>query len=154
MNFQRLVNTLETWQTGNETSMAEVLHRLATTFKRRSLLIIVSDFFDELEPLAQSLKQFRHLGHEVVLVQVVAPEEEDFPFSKPTLFRSLELDTHRILVDPHRLRSLYLQQYQEFLKELSQMCGNVGIDYIKLLTNEPYHKALGAYLDRRNRDGR
>lgn len=154
MNFQRLVNTLETWQTGNETSMAEVLHHLATTFKRRSLLIIVSDFFDELEPLAQSLKQFRHLGHEVVLVQVVAPEEEDFPFSKPTLFRSLELDTHRILVDPHRLRSLYLQQYQEFLKELSQMCGNVGIDYIKLLTNEPYHKALGAYLDRRNRDGR
>lgn len=154
MNFQRLAHTLENWKTGGETSMADVFHRLATTFKRRSLVIIVSDFFDQLEPLSQSLKQFRHLGHEVVLVQVVAPEEEDFPFSRPTLFRSLELDTHRILVDPHRLRSLYLQQYQEFLKELSQMCGNVGIDYIKLLTTEPYHKALGAYLDRRNRGGR
>ena len=89
-----------------------------------------------------------------VSTRFVAPEEEDFPFTKPTLFRSLELDTHRILVDPHRLRSTYLQQYQEFLKEMKQVYGHTGIDYVKLTTTEPYHKAHGAYIASRQRIGR
>ena len=154
MTFRRITDTLETMQTGNETSLAGVFQKIAPTLKRRSLLIIISDFFDNIDQLGQALKQFRHANHEVVLIQVVAPEEEDFPFNKPTLFRSLELDTHRILVDPHRLRSMYLQQYQEFLKEMKQVCGHTGIDYVKLVTNEPYHKALGAYIASRQRIGR
>ena len=154
MTFRRIVNTLETMQTGKETSLAGVFEQMAPTLKRRSLLIIVSDFFDDLDRLGQALKQFRHANHEVVMIQVVAPEEEDFPFSKPTLFRSLELDTHRILVDPHRLRKTYIEQYQAFLKGLKQICGHTGIDYIKLVTNQPYHKALGAYIDSRQRGGR
>jgi len=154
MTFQRITETLDSLQTGHETSLAGVFEKIAPTLKRRSLLIILSDFFDTLEHLGQALKQFRHANHEVVLIQIVAPEEEDFPFSKPTLFRNLELETDRILVDPHRLRSTYLQQYQEFLKELNLVCGHTGIDYIKLVTNEPYHKALGAYIASRKRIGR
>lgn len=154
MTFQRIAETLNNWQPGRETSLGGVLASIAPTLKRRSLIIIVSDFFDDMDTLARSLQMFRHASHEVVLVRVVAPEEEDFPFSRPTLFRSMELDTHRILVDPHRLRSLYLKQYQEFSAELAQLCGRTGIDYLKLVTNEPYHKALGAYLDRRRRDGK
>ena len=49
---------------------------------------------------------------------------------------------------------MYLQQYQEFLKEMKQVCGHTGIDYVKLVTNEPYHKALGAYIASRQRIGR
>jgi uncharacterized protein (DUF58 family) len=154
MTFQRIAATLDGMQPGQETSLSTVFNKIAPTLKRRSLLIIISDFFDDLEHLGQALKQFRHANHEVLMIQVVAPEEEDFPFNKPTMFRSLELDSHRILVDPHRLRSMYLQQYQEFLAELTQICGHNRIDYIKLLTTEPYHKALGAYLASRKRSVR
>ncbi|MFO1006749.1 MAG: DUF58 domain-containing protein [Planctomycetaceae bacterium] len=146
MTFQRIAATLDAMQPGQETSLASVFAKIAPTLKRRSLLIIISDFFDDLEHLGQALKQFRHANHEVLMLQIVAPEEEDFPFNKPTMFRSLELDSHRILVDPHRLRSMYLQQYQDFISELAQICGHNHIDYIKLTTTEPYHKALGAYL--------
>lgn len=154
MTFQRITQTLNQWQPGSETSLGKVLKSIAPTLKRRSLLIIVSDFFDDLDSLGHALELFRHASHEVVLVRIVAPEEEDFPFSRPTLFRSLERDSHRILVDPHRLRSLYLKQYEEFSTELDHLCGRTGIDYLKLVTNEPYYKALGAYLDRRRRAGR
>jgi uncharacterized protein (DUF58 family) len=119
--------------------------------KRRSLVFIFSDFFDRLEPLTQALKQFRHARHEVVLFQVVAPEEEEFPFGRPTQFRSLERAGHRILVDPHRLRAIYLEQYQKFAEELVRVCGNAAVDFHKLVTNEPYQKALGAFLDARSR---
>ncbi|MGH7127303.1 MAG: DUF58 domain-containing protein, partial [Planctomycetaceae bacterium] len=82
---------------------------------------------------------------------VVAPEEEDFPFSRPTQFRNLEREGHRLLVDPHQLRAHYLERYREFCTELARRCGTVGVEYQKFLTDEPYHTALGAFLNARAR---
>lgn len=152
MTFQRITGALQAWEpAGRETSLARVFEQLVPTLKRRSLIVLISDFFDDLEPLRNALQQFRHERHEVVLFSIVAPEEEEFPFTRPTLFRSLERSSHRILVDPNRLRSIYLEQYARFRDGLEQMCGNLGVDLVRLTTSEPYHKALGAYLDARAR---
>lgn len=150
-NFQRLVKTLEEGEPGGETSLASVIEQIVPTIKRRSLIILLTDGFDHLDRFTSALKLFRHHRHEVLLFQIVAPEEEEFPFSRPTQFRSLEKATHRLLVDPHRLRTHYLEQYQAFCKELAKRCGGLGIDYHKLVTHEPYHTALGEFLDARTR---
>ena len=146
IHFQRLAETLQNFQPGRETSLGKVFERIVPTLKRRSLVVMISDFFDKIEPLRAALEMFRHSKHEVMMLQVVAPEEEDFPFSRPTLFRSLELDTHRVLVDPHRLRAIYLEQYNAFQKELQAICGNARVDLLKMTTNQPYDKSLGQYL--------
>ena len=146
IHFQRLAETLQNFQPGNETSLGKVFERIVPTLKRRSLVVIISDFFDKIDPLRAALEMFRHSKHEVMMLQIAAPEEEDFPFSRPTLFRSLELDTHRVLVDPHRLRAIYLEQYNAFQKELQTVCGNAQVDLLKLVTNQPYDKSLGQYL--------
>ncbi len=151
MNFERITKSLTNWKPGQETSLASVFEQMIPILKHRSLLILISDFFDRLEPLTQALKQFRHARHEVVLLQVIAPEEEEFPFNRPTQFRSLEKDRHRVLVDPHRLRTTYLEQFQDFQQRLTGICGNAGVDYLKLTTDEPYQTALGHYLDSRSR---
>lgn len=145
-NFQRLSRVLEDAKPGRETSLASVFPQLIPLLKRRSLVVILSDFFDKLEPLTAALQQFRHARHEVILFQVVAPEEEEFPFSRPTQFRSLERAGYKVLVDPHRLRAIYRQQYEKFETEIAQRCGNAGVDYYKLVTRDPYQKSLGAYL--------
>lgn len=150
-NFQRLTKMLEARRTGGETSLASVFEQILPSIKRRSLIVILSDCFDRIAPLATALKLFRHARHEVILFHIVAPEEEEFPFSRPTLFRNLEVPGHRKLVDPHQLRTHYLQQYREFCEELVRCCRTVGVDYQKLLTSEPYHLALGAFLDSRTR---
>ena len=150
-NFQRIAETLEQFQAGGETSLAGVFSQIVPLLKRRSLVFILSDFFDSLQPLTQVLKQFRHARHEVILLQILAPEEEDFPFTRPTQFRSLERSRHRILVDPHRLRAVYLEQFRKFEEDLTRVCGNAAVDFHKIGTNEPYQKSLGAYLDARAR---
>ncbi|MBW3540195.1 MAG: DUF58 domain-containing protein [Planctomycetes bacterium] len=150
-NFQRLVQMLEVRKPGRETSLARVFEKLVPTLPRRCLIVIFSDCFDAIEPLSTVLKELRHNRQEVILFHVVAPEEEDFPFSRPTQFRSLERKGHRLLVDPHQLRAMYLEQYQQFCAELVRHCGTIGVDYQKLVTNEPYHTALGAFLDARTR---
>ncbi len=150
-NFRRMTDLLERRKPGRETSLAKVFERILPTIKRRSLVVILSDCFDRIAPLATALKQFRHARNEVLLFHVVAPEEEDFPFKRPTKFHSLEQDRHRVLVDPHQMRTHYLEQYREFCDQLVKVCGSAGVDYQKFLTNQPYHLALGAFLDSRTR---
>ena len=124
---------------------------MANTIKRRSLLVILSDCLDRIEPLANAFRHFRHAKHEVIVFHIVAPEEDEFPFNRPTQFRNIERSSHRTLVDPHQIRARYLERYREFCDELAHVCGSSGVDYQKLLTNVPYHVALGAFLDARSR---
>lgn len=149
--FQRIVQLLNGRRTGGETSLSQVFAQLLPMVARRSLIVILSDCFDRLGPLTSALKQFRHAHHELVLFHIVAPEEEEFPFNRPTQFRSLERSSHRLLVDPHRLRSIYQKQYDEFCQLLENRCGAIGVDYHRMTTAEPYGKALGAYIDSRTR---
>ena len=100
------------------------------------------------------LKRLRHARHEVIVFQIVAPEEEDFPFSKPTQFRDLERSGNHLLTDPHRLREHYLEQYREFCESVSRVCGSVGVDHLKVVTTEPYHVMLGAWLNARTQHKR
>ncbi|MEX2285895.1 MAG: DUF58 domain-containing protein [Planctomycetaceae bacterium] len=149
--FQRLVGMLENRKPGGETGLAQVFESMSNSIKRRSLLVILSDCLDRIEPLATAFRHFRHAKHEVILFHIVAPEEEEFPFNRPTQFRNLERSAHRTLVDPHQLRARYLERYHSFCGDLTRVCGTAGIDYQKLLTNVPYHVALGAFLDARSR---
>lgn len=148
-NFSRLMEILESRKTGQETSLAKVFNEITPTLKRRSLLVILSDCFDKIELLRTALNQFRHHKHEVILFHIIAPEEREFPFSKPTQFRSLERAGHRILADPHRLRKHYIAQFEEFCQSLRQHVGSVGADYCQLVTTEPYQTAFAAYLNAR-----
>ncbi len=150
-NFRWLLDALEQCQPGRETSLATVLQEIRPVLKRRSLVVNLSDFFDDMAVLRTALHSYRHARHELLLLQVVTPEEEEFPFSKPTQFRSLERQGHRLLVDPHRLRRHYLERYREFCDELQRLAGTIGADYQKLVTTQPYAQALGAYLAKRTK---
>jgi uncharacterized protein (DUF58 family) len=150
-SFQQLTSMLENCKPGGETSLGEVIESVISTIKRRSLIILISDCFDNIEKLNSALQQFRHARHEVIVLQVVTPEEEEFPFRNPTQFRNLERSGHRVLVDPHRLRQIYVEQYNKFNADLTKHCGGLGVDLAKMTTADTYELALGAYLDARTR---
>ncbi len=144
-----LLRTLEGTAPGGETSLAPIWHGLAGEIKRRGLIVILSDCFDQLPALMRALQHFRHERHEILLFHVLAPEEMEFPFKKWTQFRNLEVAGHRLLVDPQRLRKEYLRNFHDFCKQLRDQAGQMQIDYHLLRTDEPVDRALGAYLTRR-----
>lgn len=150
-NYQLLLNTLETTEVGGETSVSGVVQDIVPRIKRRSLVCLFSDCFDNIDSLTALLRRLRHANHDVVLFQIVAPEEEEFPFSRPTQFRNLERQGHHLLTDPNKLREHYLEQYAAFCESIEQTCGAVSVDHVRILTNQPYHEALGAWLDSRSR---
>ena len=148
----RVLTALEKTLPGGETAMAPLWHELAGHhLKRRGMVLILSDFFDQLDPLMKALQHLRHRNHEVVLLHVLAPEELEFPFKRLTQFRNLEGRDHKILVDTRRLRDDYLKNFERFRNELKERAGTLHVDYHLLRTDQPVDRALGIYLSRRQR---
>lgn len=147
--FLRIMHILEECEPGEETSLADVIESVLPSIRRRSLIVLISDCFDDPAKLEATLQRLRHARHEVVIFRIAAPEEVDFPFDRPTQFRHLENVDQRLLVDPARLRQEYLRQYAEFSESLSKTCGTLGIDYRVIQTSDPLQTVLGEWLAER-----
>ncbi|HEV3145739.1 MAG TPA: DUF58 domain-containing protein, partial [Gemmataceae bacterium] len=94
----RIIRSLEASSPGGETELAPIWHDLAGhQFRRRGMVVILSDCFDDVDRLLRALQHFRHKRHEVLLFHILAPEEMDFPFSRLTQFRNLEIAGHKLL---------------------------------------------------------
>ena len=89
-HLQDLLQVIEDASPGRKTAIGPILHDLAERLKRRGIVIILSDMFDELGPVLAGLKHLRHRRHEVILMHVLDPAEIEFPFEQATLFVGLE----------------------------------------------------------------
>jgi hypothetical protein len=131
------------------TALGARLHDLALRLKRRGLVIICSDCFDDLEPLLNALHHLRIRGHETILFHTMAPEELSLAFSTWSRFECLEVDGQHLDLEPAAIRQAYVARVQEFLKALRFGCGEIGCDYMPLETSRPLGGALAYYLGRR-----
>jgi uncharacterized protein (DUF58 family) len=147
----QIITSLEKAQPGGETALAPLWHQIAEQLRQRSLVVILSDCFGPVPELLRALQHLRHRKHEVLLFHLLAPEEIDFPFTRLTQFRSLEIAGVRQLVDPQRLRKEYLANMERFRTDLREACGKTQVDYHLLTTDQPVERALGLYLSRRQR---
>lgn len=144
-HMQQLLRVMEESSAERKTSIGPIFHELAERFKKRGIVVVLSDCFDDVEPLLKGLAHFRHRRHEVVLLHVLDPAELDFPFDRPTMFRGLE-EWPELLVDAGSLRESYLAEFGNYLHELREGCRKHRIDYALLKTDEPIDVALSTYL--------
>ena len=84
--------------------MGLVFHDLAERFKKRGVVAVFSDLFDDVARIMAGLKHFRHRRHEVIVFHILDPAELEFPFRDTTLFKGLE-GMPDILTDPHALQA-------------------------------------------------
>src|SRR5688572_23564315 len=64
----RILRALDATQTGGESGIAPVLHEVADRIDRRSMVVVVSDLFDDAAALTHALHHLRHRRHEVMLL--------------------------------------------------------------------------------------
>jgi hypothetical protein len=114
--------------------------------KRRGLLILISDCFDDAEALLQSVGVLRRRGHEIIVLQIWDREELDFPFSRWARFENLEDDEDFVLLDPAAIRLRYLQVLEKFRATLLEGLRKHEVDLVPLVTDESLAAALKAYL--------
>jgi uncharacterized protein (DUF58 family) len=147
-HLRLLMEKLEQTQPRGETSLSATFHQLAESIKRRALVVVISDLFDDPAKLVEALKHFRHKKHEVVVFQTLDPAELHFPFDDVT--RIEDLETRREVVsDPRAFRKAYLEELAKFLEAVRAGCQGAQIDYSLAETDKPFDLFLGTYLARR-----
>ena len=147
-----LLTELENARPASTTGLASTLHRLAERVKRRGLVVLLSDLFDDQEAVLRALRHFRHKRNEVVVFHVLDANERSFDFPREALFRDLETQDE-MLVRPWELRGEYRKAIGQWIERYRRGCREIGVDYVPMHTETPYDAALLAYLEKRSRLG-
>ena len=153
-SYQRqMLMTLQTEVPSNQTHTQAALRRLAERITRRGLVVVMSDFLDEPEAILNSLKLFRHAGHEVIAFHILDPIERSFELdaSDATILDVETGDTLR--TQPYQLQASYRRALQEYIETLRSSLLAEQIDYLLLDTTTPFDRALAEYLHKRQQMG-
>ena len=144
-HLKQLLHVMEQSVAEKKTRTGPIFHDLAERLKRRGVVVVLSDLFDDVDSMLAGLKHFRHRRHDVIVFHVLDPAELDFPFRQTTLFRGME-QLPDVLTDPRALRNAYLDEFGRFLQRVRKGCRNERIDYVLLRTDQSLEIALSSYL--------
>ena len=128
--------------------MGPIFHDLAERIKKRGLVIVISDLFDDVDNLLMGLKHLKHRRHDVSVMQVIDPAEQDFPFEDPTLFQGLEAMPEQ-MTEPRALRNAYCREFEDFLHRVRRGCRDLNMDHVLLRTDQSLDVALNSFLTHR-----
>jgi len=148
--LETVLGALEDVTPSRTTSIGTVLNRIAAQIHRKSLVVVISDVFDDLEQVSMGLRRLRHRGNEVILFHVLADDEIKFPFTRMSLFEGLEA-RGEALADPLSIRKAYLREIGDFRADLRRLCRQDRADYVFLNTAQSFDVPLSTFLAARER---
>ena len=151
-HWQTYVGRLENFAPQRETALARALESLAEIIPSRSLVVIASDFYEDLTPLESALNRLHYDGHDVIGLHVLDPLELDFDFDHAGVWVDAETGARQNL-DAPAVRAGYLERFREFCTGLEEQFRAVGGDFVQLRTDEPPVAALAGYIAARKEHG-
>lgn len=147
-HWRSYVGKLETVVPGGTTSLAKSLEDLAEVIPSRSMVVVASDFYEDLDRLQSALRRLRHDHQEVIALQVLDPLEVDFDFDQSGIFVDVESGAQLKLDAPAAKRG-YLERFGKFCSELDEMFQLAGGDLLRLRTDQSPIEMVSHYLARR-----
>ncbi|MBI3090114.1 MAG: DUF58 domain-containing protein [Candidatus Tectomicrobia bacterium] len=147
-HLQALAHCLEGATLGGRTHFVTTLRNAMNRIRRRGLIIVISDLFDDPERLIRGLQHLRHKKNEVIVFQILDRTEVEFPFKEMTRFEDLE-DELFVSTDPRVIRDEYLRALEEFQNAYKTALNAHMVEYALFTTHTPLDKALVRFLSRR-----
>jgi uncharacterized protein (DUF58 family) len=148
--LQEILKNIAAVTPSEKTNTAESLSEGAEKLKRRGLVVIISDFFDDIYSVLKALKHFSYKKNEVIVFQILDPMERTFSFGKDAIFKDLETGDE-LTTQPYQIQKAYREAMREFTNRIKTECLNSNIDYNLIETSDPYDKALLRYIQKREK---
>lgn len=152
-HLQALLKVLAADPKGGETDLGKVLRQAMVKLPRRSLVVLISDGLGDAESLGRSLASLRAQRQDVVFLQVMDPDEVDFPFYDRIEFRDLEQTDHRELIDSRQIRDRYLESLTRHNSVLAAACRRNRVDHALITTDMPVIDSLARFVALRRGGG-
>lgn len=148
-HLNRVLDSLAENQPSGPTNLGQSLEQVFTRIRRRGVLAVFSDFLDVTPEFWRSLDLFRRSRFDVILFQVLHPEEIDLPDVVAARFVESEGGPGKLNVEPAVARALYRERFNAFLSELKAGCQARGCDWFLARTSDsPYRFLQQCFLAR------
>jgi len=144
-----ILQALESATPKGPTGIGGVLKWLGGRLRRKGIVMVFSDFFDDVEAIAEGLRALVYGGHEPIVVQIVDPLEVSLDIGHLARFDGLE-GAGQLKVDPRSIRAAYAEEFARHNQQLARAAASVGVDYLQLNTAESPEGALSSYLAHRS----
>jgi uncharacterized protein (DUF58 family) len=149
-HFNVVLQTLDRAKAVQPGRLVDPLTKMAEHFKRRGILVLISDFYEEPDAILEAIKPLKFLGNDLIVFHVLDPAELDFDYSDASSFEDLE-SGEQIPVVPQSLAEEYRALIRAHVETLTTRFSEHRIDYTLLNTSEPLDRALFSYLSSRER---
>ena len=145
--LSRVIDLLERAAPAGPSDPGRAMQDVADRLGRRSLAIAVSDFFTPVPRLREGLARLGHDRHEAILIQVLHPDEVEFPFRRWSRFRGLEGERARLL-EPAVARKTYLDNFRRHRRDLEETARAAGAQFYSFTTDKPLIDSITMLLRR------
>jgi uncharacterized protein (DUF58 family) len=143
--IHNLLGKLAAFEGVGQTNIAAVLHDMARQIRRKGIVIIISDFFDDEAKVLEGIQHLRFGGNEVVVFHIMDPYELEFPFTGLVEFEGLE-NIPKLMTRPSEIRKSYLREVEAFRTRIRSGCEKNQCHYLLVNTSQALHEVLSGYL--------
>ena len=130
------------------TRYRQIFQRLADSVRRRSMIAVISDLYEEPDDVVAAVNTLRGRGNDIMVLHVLDPAEKQFPFEQAGNFEDLETG-ERMPIIPDYLRDEYQRVVREHIATLAKRLAGHGVDYGQFDTDQPMDRALFRFLGAR-----
>jgi uncharacterized protein (DUF58 family) len=144
-HLDQVLHALERATPGRAGALKPSLLTVAGTFRRRGMLVLISDFYESPDDIVEALRPLAGRRHDLIVFHVLDPAELEFPFEQSASFEDLETK-ERYPVVPLKLRDSYRDAVRAHVAEVERRVIGQGAEYTLLDTSKPLDIALFRYL--------
>jgi uncharacterized protein (DUF58 family) len=143
-----ILQAMEDAKPSGKAKLSDALRKAAALIGRKGLLVVFSDFLDDLDEIFGALSIYSHRGSEIIVFHVLHADELKLPDVGAAAFQDSE-SNQRVAVNVQDVRQAYDARLQKFLNDVAANCRGRGMDYNLVSTATSYNRSLEQYLFQR-----
>lgn len=145
-----VLHELDNAETSGNDALLPPLRKLSEHLRRRSIVAIISDFYESAPAVTEAVRQLRQRGNDVIVFHILDRAELDFPYEDAMTIVDLE-SGEKLPVVPETLKEEYQKLISSHVEEVKKRMIEHGFDYMLLDTTKPLDYALFHFLSTRER---
>ncbi|NLT67606.1 MAG: DUF58 domain-containing protein [Acidobacteria bacterium] len=147
-HLNTVLHAIERAEAGRKTDFIKSLVKVSERLRRRGIVVVISDLYDEPAHVMNGLRHLAFRGHDVIVFQVLDHAELQFDFAAAAQFVDMETRAEMHVL-PEYMRSQYRILLGKQIEENERECRKDRIDFSLIDTSTPLDSALFSYLVRR-----
>jgi len=147
-HLNTVLHAIEESKPGEKTDFLKPLVRVSERLRRRGIIVVISDLYDDPENVMNGLRHLAFRGNDMIVFQLLDPAELQFEF--PDAAQFVDMETRKEMhVIPNFIRQEYRRVLSKQIAEYEKECRKDRMDFFLINTAQPLDKALFSYLVRR-----